>query len=71
MTQGEPEHRLVARTLERQWDEALAADAALKADDERFLAEHPALLSAEERAAIRRFDLAGPAKGLELNGEIP
>jgi DNA invertase Pin-like site-specific DNA recombinase len=57
----EPEHRLVARTLEHQWEEALAAEAALKADYERFLAEHPAILSAEERAAIRRLASDIPA----------
>jgi len=51
----EPEHRLVARTLERQWEQALAAEAALQADYERFLAAQPATLSAEERAAIRRL----------------
>ena len=34
----EPEHRLVARTLERQWEEALAAEAALRADHARFQA---------------------------------
>jgi DNA invertase Pin-like site-specific DNA recombinase len=51
----EPEHRLVARTLERQWEAALAAEAALQADYERFLAQQPATLSGEERAAIRRL----------------
>ena len=51
----EPEHRLVARTLERQWEETLAVEAALKADHERFLTQQPATLSAEERAAIRRL----------------
>lgn len=51
----ESEHRLVARTLERQWEEALATEVALKADYDRFLAEQPAVLSAEERAAIRRL----------------
>ncbi|MDQ2695100.1 MAG: recombinase family protein [Pseudomonadota bacterium] len=49
----EPEHRLVARTLERHWEEALTAEAALQADYKRFLAEQPATLSDEERAAIR------------------
>jgi hypothetical protein len=51
----EPEHRLVARTLERQWEEALAAEAALQADCARCQAEPPALLTAEERAAIRQL----------------
>lgn len=57
----EPEHRLVARTLERQWEEALAAEADLKADYDRFLTEQPAVLSGEERAAIRRLASDIPA----------
>lgn len=57
----EPEHRLVARTLERQWEAALAAEAALQADYDRFLAEQPATLSASERAAIRRLASDIPA----------
>lgn len=57
----EPEHRLVARTLECQWEEALAAEAALKTDYERFLTQQPATLSAEERAAIRRLASDIPA----------
>lgn len=51
----EPEHRLVARTLERQWEEALATEAALQADYARFQAEQPPVLTADERAAIRRL----------------
>lgn len=49
----EPENRLVARTLERQWEEALAAEEQLKADYRRFVAEQPATLTAAERDAIR------------------
>lgn len=49
----EPENRLVARTLERQWEEALAAQATLAADYERFRTSAPNPLSEEERAAIR------------------
>lgn len=51
----EPENRLVARTLERQWEEALKAEEQLKADYRRFVAEQPATLSSEEREAIRRL----------------
>jgi DNA invertase Pin-like site-specific DNA recombinase len=51
----EPEHRLVARTLERQWEEALATEAALQADYARFQAEQPPVLTADERATIRRL----------------
>jgi DNA invertase Pin-like site-specific DNA recombinase len=57
----EPEHRLVARTLERQWEEALAAEAAVQADYARFQAEQPAVLTAAERAAIRRLAADIPA----------
>jgi len=57
----EPEHRLVARTLERQWEEALAVEAALTADYERFLTQQPPTLSAEEQAAIRRLASDIPA----------
>lgn len=51
----EPENRLVARSLERQWEEALAAQETLKADYRRFLMEQPVTLSAPEREAIRRL----------------
>jgi len=51
----EPENRLVARTLERQWEEALAAQEALHADYRRFLVDQPMTLSAPEREAIRRL----------------
>lgn len=57
----EPEHRLVARTLERQWEEALATEATLQADYERFQAAQPVTLSAGERAAIRRLASDIPA----------
>jgi DNA invertase Pin-like site-specific DNA recombinase len=57
----EPENRLVARTLERQWEEALAAQAALAADYERYLTSTPSSLSAQERAAIRRLAADIPA----------
>jgi len=48
----DPEHRLVARELERRWDEALRADEQLRADYVRFQRESPAQLSTEERAQI-------------------
>ena len=49
----EPENRLVARTLERQWEEALASEEQIKADYRRFLAAQPVTLSASEREAMR------------------
>jgi DNA invertase Pin-like site-specific DNA recombinase len=58
---AEPEHRLVARSLERQWEQALAAEETLKVEHARFLAEQPASLSAPERAAIRRLATDIPA----------
>jgi Recombinase/Recombinase zinc beta ribbon domain len=57
----DPENRLVARTLERQWEEALASEERLKADYRRFLASQPVTLSASEREAIRRLASALPA----------
>jgi DNA invertase Pin-like site-specific DNA recombinase len=57
----EPENRLVARTLERQWEEALGAEEELKREYERFLSQQPACLSAEEREAIRQLAADIPA----------
>lgn len=57
----EPENRLVARTLERQWEQALAAEDALQADYARVMAAQPPRLSAEERTAIRRLASDIPA----------
>jgi DNA invertase Pin-like site-specific DNA recombinase len=57
----EPEHRLVARTLERQWEAALAAEETLTADYHRFLATQPVTLSATERNAIRQLASDIPA----------
>jgi AraC-like DNA-binding protein len=51
----EPENRLVARTLERNWEEALAAEAQLNSEYEQFLTEQSAVLTIEERAAILRL----------------
>jgi len=57
----EPENRLVARTLERQWEETLSAEEDLKREYERFLSQQPACLSAEERKAIRQLAADIPA----------
>ncbi len=57
----EPENRLVARTLERDWEEALRAEAELKADYERFAAQRSERLSATEREQIRRLASDLPA----------
>jgi DNA invertase Pin-like site-specific DNA recombinase len=57
----EPENRLVARTLERQWEAALAAQESLKEAYDRFVAEQPTVLSAPEREAIQRLARDIPA----------
>ncbi len=51
----EPEHRLVARTLERAWEEKLAAQQQLEEEYHRFVQHKPRLLSEAEREAIRRL----------------
>jgi len=48
----DPEHRLVARELERRWDESLRADEQLQADYTRFARECPTQLSPDEREQI-------------------
>jgi len=49
----EPESRLVARTLERRWDEALPEVQRLGADYDRFARRPPRLLREADRAPIR------------------
>jgi DNA invertase Pin-like site-specific DNA recombinase len=57
----EPENRLVARTLERQWEEALSEEEQLKDDYARFLTAEPTPLTREERARIHRLAADIPA----------
>ena len=57
----EPENRLVARTVERQLEEHLAAQLKLQEDYRRYRAERPATLTTEERDAIRRLASDIPA----------
>ncbi len=57
----EPENRLVARTLERQWDEALRAVRQLEDEFDRFRRSQPRTLGEAERAAIRRPAEESPA----------
>ncbi|UHD16432.1 hypothetical protein [Thiocapsa bogorovii] len=52
----------MARTLEQDWEAALAAEDQLKAEYARCMASEPTALSAEERARIRR--LAGDLPAL-------
>jgi DNA invertase Pin-like site-specific DNA recombinase len=56
----EPENRLVARSLERQWEEALVAEEELKMEYERFISQQAAPLTEEEREAIRRLSVDIP-----------
>jgi hypothetical protein len=48
----DPDHRLVARELERRWDEALRADEQQQAEYQRFQQTSPEQLSDEQRAQI-------------------
>jgi len=57
----DPDMRLVARTLERDWEAALAAEEALKVEQARELAREPARLGAQEIDAIRRLAEDVPA----------
>jgi len=57
----EPENRLVARTLERAWEEKLAVQQQLDEEYHRFVSCQPRILTDEERAAIRRLAADIPA----------
>src|SRR6476469_3854332 len=57
----DPENRLVARSLERQWERALAEELRLRAEHERFVATRPVPLTTAELAAIRRLTEDIPA----------
>jgi DNA invertase Pin-like site-specific DNA recombinase len=57
----EPENRLVARTLERDWEEALAEQVRLVADHERFRRERQQAPGPVELAAIRQLTADLPA----------
>jgi hypothetical protein len=60
-TACEPENRLVARSLERAWEEALTEETRLKADYERIWRERLAAPSAAELSAIRNLAQDLPA----------
>ena len=57
----EPEHRLVARHLEREWEAKLAAVQHLEEEARRALQRQPRVLTAAERAAIRQLATDIPA----------
>jgi DNA invertase Pin-like site-specific DNA recombinase len=50
----EPENRLVARTLEQRWEEALRQERQLREEYDRFRAEVPASLSEADAERIRQ-----------------
>jgi DNA invertase Pin-like site-specific DNA recombinase len=56
----EPENRLVARTLEQRWEEALCQQRQLEDEHDRFLREQPPQLRDDERARIKA-----------LSGDLP
>lgn len=49
----DPEHRLVARELERRWDEAMRADEQLQTEYHRFESEQPSSLTEHDRRKIK------------------
>jgi DNA invertase Pin-like site-specific DNA recombinase len=51
----DPDNRLVARTLERDWDAALVAEQKLSDDYHRALQREPEQLSEAEKDAVRRL----------------
>ena len=57
----EPEHRLVARQLEDEWEDSLAQLRDLREGHDRFLAEKPRLLTVAEKGEIRRLSDDIPA----------
>jgi DNA invertase Pin-like site-specific DNA recombinase len=57
----EPENRLVARSLERQWEEALRKRRDLGEEYDRYLKEQPAQLGEDQRARILALSSDLPA----------
>lgn len=56
----EPENRLVARSLERDWEEKLAAHRKLEEEYRRFEQTQPRMLTEQERATIRQLAIDLP-----------
>lgn len=57
----EPENRLVARTLEKHWEEALTTEGMLQKEYEQSLMDYPAGLTEKERESIRQLASDIPA----------
>ena len=51
----DPSNRLVARTLERDWETALTTHQTLESEHQRALADEPERLTPEEQAAVHRL----------------
>jgi hypothetical protein len=58
---AEPEHRLVARNLERHWEEALTNQRAAEEALDRFRREQPVRLTGAERALIQELAATIPS----------
>jgi hypothetical protein len=67
----EPEHRLVARTLERAWEEKLVAQQRLEEEYHRFLQQQSRWLSETEREAIVVWRPIFPRSGLLQRPRMP
>jgi DNA invertase Pin-like site-specific DNA recombinase len=59
--QVEPENRLVARQLEKEWDEKLGEHKRLEEDHRRFEQKQPRVLTDTERDAVRKLAADIPA----------
>jgi DNA invertase Pin-like site-specific DNA recombinase len=57
----EPENRLVARQLERDWEQKLLAEQKLQQESDRFRAQQPRTLTEKQRAEIRQLASSIPA----------
>jgi DNA invertase Pin-like site-specific DNA recombinase len=57
----EPENRLVARTLEKQWEKSLLLEDKLKQEFEEFQAKQPVLFGEQEQEQIRQMAQDIPA----------
>ncbi|NJO13496.1 MAG: phosphate ABC transporter substrate-binding protein [Gammaproteobacteria bacterium] len=57
----EPEHRLVARQLAKDWEAKLAAEQQLQEEYRRFTQQPPRVLAASERDVIRELAVQLPA----------
>jgi DNA invertase Pin-like site-specific DNA recombinase len=67
----EPENRLVARSLERKWEEALLAKQTLEEEHHRFEQAQPTQLSAAERAQIEALAHDLPALWQSPQTSVP